>query len=129
MLKRALEQVGDDGVLHEAIALMSLSHHRIVKILGVMLDKKQPSMMLEFIDSGNLQTYALQPARPMPSACPAASLPCMHASYLQRKASARLPVSQRTIFCYQASYLYLYRSQPFIQHVATCSRLQTHSST
>ena len=47
----------NDGLLHECIALTTLSHPRIVKVLGLLLNTTKPAMLLEFLDGGSLERY------------------------------------------------------------------------
>jgi serine/threonine protein kinase len=59
----------NDGLLHECIALTTLSHPRIVKVLGLLMDTPIPAMLLEYLDGGSLERYGT------------CLLDCKHSSY------------------------------------------------
>lgn len=44
-----------DGVLHEAICLLSLNHPRVVTLVGLLLDRPVPLLVLGRVDGGCLR--------------------------------------------------------------------------
>ena len=44
----------DEGILHEAICLLTLSHPRIVPVVGVLLSSTNPGLVLYKCEGSNL---------------------------------------------------------------------------
>eukprot|EP00730_Choanoeca_flexa_P015315 TRINITY_DN7009_c0_g1_i2.p1 TRINITY_DN7009_c0_g1~~TRINITY_DN7009_c0_g1_i2.p1 ORF type:complete len:693 (+),score=178.19 TRINITY_DN7009_c0_g1_i2:39-2117(+) len=56
-VKLGRNKEADDGVLHEAICLMTLTHPRIVKLVGVTLSSPTPGLVLHKCSGPNLETH------------------------------------------------------------------------